>query len=242
MDLPSTEEYRYFIRLYRLDRLPDDLKDLSLKRKGIEDFQLIFLSYYIKERGWELRTLDLSSNRITVVPDFNIKTLELLDLEDNLISTVPDFSSLPNLETLNLYKNRLKEIPDFSHLPKLEELFLSKNKLTEIPRFTHLVSLGSLDLSDNKLTKLPDLSHLTALSPPDIRKNRFVKIPDGFTYDWDSLTGQKIDLVIRGTDIDIDDQPNDDEPRIILSKVLKDLKDAGFKIFHVVDNLKVELI
>ncbi|XP_035715235.1 leucine-rich repeat-containing protein 57 isoform X2 [Folsomia candida] len=108
-----------------------------------------------------LRSIDLSENKITEIPQ-NIGAflnLKLLNLNSNLIEVIPEqLGVLVKLETLYLSQNRIKVIPvSVQKLPKLKDINLSGNTITVFPAgFASLKFLSVLDLSKNRITDVPD--------------------------------------------------------------------------------------
>lgn len=164
----------------------EDQKDLDFNRSDTNNW-------------WNcepLRTLDLSSNVIKIIPSqikqlFNLTSLKL---HDNAIEELPaEIGCLTNLTTFSVSHNRLTKLPsDFFKLTELRILIMSHNKLDTLqPEFGDLVMLTKLDLSHNNLKTLPpgmgflvrlvDLNfshnHLNEL-PPDIVNLRDLKKMD----------------------------------------------------------------
>ena len=109
-----------------------------------------------------LRTLDLSNNRISILPSSisNFKSLKTLNLSHNRLSTLPPaLGQLPKLETLILTGNQVQKLPDtFSNLKNLKEIQLSSNKIDTFPMIlTQCRKLDLVDLSGNRITAVPDL-------------------------------------------------------------------------------------
>jgi Leucine-rich repeat (LRR) protein len=112
----------------------------------------------------DLRTLNLSANKLTQIP-----------------STI---SGLINLQHIELSYNQLTQIPDAVYdLKSLATLDLSHNQLTRISEhITKLSNLQKLDVAFNELTKLPDqITELTKLCALDLSHNKITEIPLGFS-------------------------------------------------------------
>ena len=113
----------------------------------------------IKERIEE-NELDLSLCNISKVPVIQLMTftkVTVLDLSCNRINVLPDnFSKLQHLVSLDLSKNGITELPaDFGELTKLKKLDLFKNNLEELPlSFYKLKGLLWLDLKANPIQEL----------------------------------------------------------------------------------------
>ncbi|CAH0384104.1 unnamed protein product [Bemisia tabaci] len=112
--------------------------------------------------GSELRTLDLSANRIQSLAELSdvskFKRLHTLLLNDNLITEIPKnaFSSLHNVHILNLTNNNIQTLTEnvFTNCKELQEIHLQNNSLAQLPKglLNHLNKLLILDLSSNQLT------------------------------------------------------------------------------------------
>ncbi|XP_056284333.1 leucine-rich alpha-2-glycoprotein-like [Pseudoliparis swirei] len=108
--------------------------------------------------------LDLSGNRLTVVPAAllqRLPSLENLDVSDNNLRDLEPAAlrNLRRLETLNLASNNLSSLTPtiFSHNLKLSQLFLQDNQLQELPG-TLLQGLQHLELlllNQNQLQRSP---------------------------------------------------------------------------------------
>lgn len=169
------------------------LSSLSLARNRIADLTLL---------SWTglsgLRTLDLSSNLLSALPERGFEGLGNLvsvDLTRNRIHTVHPmaFTALGNLRELTLNENQLRDLQrrSFQSLASLETLELRMNNITcdvgEV--FGDLRSLARLDLSQNRLQSLsPDyfetLSNLTDLG---LRANRLTTLDPRFRRVFDRL-------------------------------------------------------
>jgi len=84
----------------------------------------------------KLTSLDLSCNRINILPENFSKLVQLvqLDLSKNAITELPeDFGELVKLRKLDLFKNNLEELPlSFHRLKSLQWLDLKANPIQEI--------------------------------------------------------------------------------------------------------------
>ncbi|XP_022191101.2 slit homolog 2 protein [Nilaparvata lugens] len=107
-----------------------------------------------------LRTLDLSSNKISIVEEDALGRSELLRhllLAENQLESVPH-SLPPYLLVLDLDHNFISNITleDFAGLSKLRTLRLAWNKVSVVSdeAFSHLAALKNLDLSGNPLKLL----------------------------------------------------------------------------------------
>jgi len=108
-----------------------------------------------------LRSLDLSYNMISCLPDFRKITPKLrrLDLSHNNIEKIPDLPR--SLSVLLMADNSIKKLSsDFSQLPYLVILDFSQNMIESIPLLP--MSIQTIDFSSNRITNVihsetPDL-------------------------------------------------------------------------------------
>ncbi|KAM4014252.1 leucine-rich repeat-containing protein 57 isoform 1-T3 [Anomaloglossus baeobatrachus] len=108
-----------------------------------------------------LRTIDLSSNKIEALPPWigKFAVLKSLSLNHNRLTVLPDeLCKLKKLETLHLASNHISRLPaDFGQLSTLKTLNLSGNQLRGIPpQLCSLRHLNVVDLSKNKIQAIPD--------------------------------------------------------------------------------------
>ncbi|CAM2115866.1 unnamed protein product [Caretta caretta] len=108
-----------------------------------------------------LRTIDLSNNKIEILPPLmgKFSVLKSLALNNNNLAALPEeLCKLKKLETLHVNGNHLTQLPaTFGQLLALKTLSLSGNKLRTVP--TQLCSLHHLDvvdLSRNQIQSVPD--------------------------------------------------------------------------------------
>lgn len=132
--------------------------------------------------------LDLSGNKLSVIPDgafSNLPLLYNLVLERNLLKVITKrtFTGLDNLRGLVLNKNKLETIDSdvFINLTKLETLSLSANNLKSLsPKaFTNLGQVITLYLKENELVHLPDniLCPLHSLEQLSLDYNKLESLP-----------------------------------------------------------------
>ena len=155
-----------------------------------------------------VRTLDLSNNKLKVLPDAlaNLKALKSLNCEHNKLtkgSISPSLARLSNLAVLSLGNNRLGKNAEESItgnankkkvkasatqdiilpiIPSLKQLKLNDNQLHTIPPqicSPLLVKLELLDLSNNNIEILPSgIQHLVALQSLNLDHNALLSLPD----------------------------------------------------------------
>ena len=117
-----------------------------------------------------LQKVDLTGNKITVLPQVTSASLYKLVLDENEISlcgmkthngirilslnknkmtTCIGFSSMFNLEELSLQENEIATLNGLEILPKLKKLNLNGNKLERLEGFPKLESIVELSLEGN---------------------------------------------------------------------------------------------
>lgn len=124
-----------------------------------------------------LRTLDLSNNKLKLIPQIigQFSQLKHLSLNDNrLIEINQAIGLLANLVTLNLNNNSLRSLPDsISNLTNLRSVSLSSNNLSTFPViFCRLKNLDFLDLSRNKITQVTDQVFELQVSELNLNQNQ----------------------------------------------------------------------
>ena len=149
--------------------------------------------------GKSLRTLDLSGNNISQLPDSvgELKHLEKLQLgsticelerrafqNGNWLHSLPNsFGWMINLQKLHLDENLLTELPEnFGSLVNLEWADFGQNRLQRLPEsFCSLTRLWFLQLSQNFLERLPDdFGNLTNLVELRLSNNYLAELPSSF--------------------------------------------------------------
>lgn len=130
-----------------------------------------------------LRTLDLSGNRIKALPE-NIgafKVLKTLTLAKNQLEAIPqDIGQLVKLENLNLAFNLLTAIPSsVSQLRNLKEVNLSQNRLKTFPScLLGLKQLNMVDLSGNSITCIPQGIERLEATELVLNQNQISSLPE----------------------------------------------------------------
>ncbi|XP_056152164.1 leucine-rich repeat-containing protein 57 [Lampris incognitus] len=116
-----------------------------------------------------LRTVDLSGNKIEVLPAFigHFLHLKSLTLNSNKLTSIPsEICKLKKLETLSLNGNQIQQLPStLGQLKALRTLSLSGNRLRDFPGgLGTLRQLDLLDLSKNRIqTVPPEVTDLQAI-------------------------------------------------------------------------------
>lgn len=174
----------------------------SIENLGIADNELLgspLPDSFGTVSGKSLKTLDLSANNISKLPDTmgELKKLEKLQLgsticelerrafqNGNWILTLPSsFGWMVNLQKLHLDENQLVELPEnFGSLVNLEWVDFGQNRLQRLPSsFCLLTKLWFLQLSQNYLKMLPDnFGNLTSLIELRLNNNCLTELPSSF--------------------------------------------------------------
>lgn len=124
-----------------------------------------------------LRTLDLSDNKFSQIPDSIGSFLQLkhFQINHNRLTGLPDaLGKLSKLESLSAESNRISFIPTSIHsLNHLKQVFLADNKLVEFPMaFCNLKQLDILDLSRNQIQSIPDGVHSLQVAELNLNQNQ----------------------------------------------------------------------
>ncbi|XP_029982806.1 leucine-rich repeat-containing protein 57-like isoform X1 [Sphaeramia orbicularis] len=136
----------------------------QLMGKGLQEFP-----EELQRLTSNLRTVDLSNNRIEVLPVSigNFLQLKSLTLNGNKLTSVPaDIGKLKKLETLSLNGNRIQVLPPtLNQLKALRTLSLAGNQIQEFPPgLGALRHLDLLDLSRNHIQSVPaEVAELQAI-------------------------------------------------------------------------------
>lgn len=134
-----------------------------------------------------LQTLDLSENRLNVIPSStfeNLRQLTTINLSQNDFVALPkSLKFLQHLTKLDLSYNKLLQVPtELGYLTQLEYLDLSSNLIDSLPTdaicqaWKH--SLKTLKLANNLILRLPSqIGLLTAIQELDLRNNKLRYLP-----------------------------------------------------------------
>ncbi|KAK1875472.1 Leucine-rich repeat-containing protein 57 [Dissostichus eleginoides] len=142
----------------------------QLTAKGLQEFP-----EELQRLTANLRTVDLSGNKIEVLPPAigNFLHMKSLTLNSNRITALPsEISKLKKLETLSLNGNRIVTLPSsLGQLKALRTLNLSGNRISEFPPgLGTLRHLDLLDLSRNQIRNVP--AHVSELQTIEINLNQ----------------------------------------------------------------------
>lgn len=130
-----------------------------------------------------LKSLDLSENRFTVIPDDIAKftLLKTLKVGSNKLEALPDcLGVLVKLENLLAGNNMILYVtPSLKNLKNLKQVQLGNNHITEFPlMLCGLEKLDMLDLSRNKITAIPDGVQSLKAVELNLNQNQIVSISD----------------------------------------------------------------
>lgn len=136
------------------------LEELKITELDDTQFQTILDLIKQKKLSHAILSLDISCNRLTVLPQNigNLVSLKILNISNNQLAELPDsLKKCTELQALCMAKNYLKSLPEkIGNFKALLKLDLSQNQLSELP-----ASIGScpvlewLNIGNNKLTELP---------------------------------------------------------------------------------------
>ncbi|XP_041827394.1 leucine-rich repeat-containing protein 57 [Melanotaenia boesemani] len=136
----------------------------QLTGKGLQEFP-----EELQRLTANLRTVDLSGNKIPVLPSTigNFLQLKSLTLNSNRLTGLPsEIGKLKKLETLSLNGNQIQQLPPtLCQLKALRTLNLAGNQISEFPLgLETLRQLDLLDLSRNRIQNVPaEVSQLQAI-------------------------------------------------------------------------------
>lgn len=130
-----------------------------------------------------LRTLDLSYNKFSRIPDDigNFTILKQLNVSHNRLTTLPEvLGQLAKLESLNASVNQIRSMPmSLLNLSHLKQVNLSDNQIAEFPlMFGELKHLDVLDLSKNRLTTIPDAAATLHVIELNLNQNQISTISE----------------------------------------------------------------
>ncbi|NXT67868.1 LRC32 protein, partial [Chaetops frenatus] len=144
-----------------------------------------------------LSKLNLSTNSITCISDFNLRQLEILDLSRNIIETfsITRSNDEYSLRCLDLSENKLLHFPVFPQVNKLVTLNLSNNliQLTAESSYNKMDYMDnewldpSFHLLDQKQSRNISSLYLSQLVYLDLSYNEIKSIPDKFFESMVSL-------------------------------------------------------
>ncbi|XP_054036004.1 toll-like receptor 2 [Dryobates pubescens] len=182
-----------------IESLPKKLKHLK-----VSNCSIVELPEWFADTMGELLLLDLSSNRISVLPDLP-PSLQHLDVSNSDIKMIPPgFKSASNLTIFNIQNNKITDMhPEYLPLT-LTKCDISKNKLNLLLLTDALEKLEHLNVSGNLITRLEPTSHLSVLTNLDSSHNLISELPDHFgkslpMLKYFNLSGNKISFLQRGS-------------------------------------------
>ncbi|XP_064002040.1 toll-like receptor 2 [Pogoniulus pusillus] len=182
-----------------IESLPKKLKHLKMSNCSIVE-----LPEWFADTMSELLFLDLSSNRISALPDLPT-SLQHLDVSNSDIKMIPPgFKSVSNLTTFSIQNNKITDMhPEYLPLT-LTKCDISKNKLNLLSLTDTLEKLEHLNVSGNLITRLEPTSTLSALTNLDSSHNLISELPDNFgkslpVLKYFNLSGNKISFLQHGS-------------------------------------------
>lgn len=182
-----------------IESLPESVRHLK-----VSNCSIVELPEWFANRMQELLFLDLSSNRISMLPDLPI-SLQQLDISNSDIKIIPPrFKSLSNLTVFNIQNNKLTEMHPEYFPSTLTTCDISKNKLKVLSLTKALENLESLNVSGNLITRLEPACQLPSLTNLDSSHNLISELPDHLGQSLlmlkhFNLSGNKISFLQRGS-------------------------------------------
>ncbi|KFP09602.1 toll-like receptor 2 [Egretta garzetta] len=175
----------------------------KVKRLKMSNCSIVELPEWFAGTMEELVFLDLSSNRISMLPDLP-PSLQHLDISNSDIKIIPpSFNSVSNLTILSIQNNKITDMHP-EHFPlTLTKCDISKNKLNKLSLTDALEKLQYLNVSGNLITRLEPTGNLSALANLDSSHNLISEVPDHFgkslpMLKYFNLSGNKISFLQRG--------------------------------------------
>lgn len=117
-----------------------------------------------------LQKVDLSTNKITVLPHIQCANLYKLILDENEIAK-SELKSHQNLKELSLKKNKLTTCEGIERMYSLHTLNLEENEIASLKGLSVLPKLTALNLKTNKLEKLDEFPRLEMLETLELDAN-----------------------------------------------------------------------
>lgn len=131
-----------------------------------------------------IEKLDLSGNLLVSMPDLSgMEKLKTLDLSQNMFSSVPEgVLKAIKLASLSMNGNDITELPpELAGLKHLTALSISGNQLSAFPDVLLGLELETLNISDNPVGSLPDnISDMAALKSLNAAECGLKALPDKF--------------------------------------------------------------
>ncbi|XP_058594024.1 leucine-rich repeat-containing protein 57 isoform X1 [Neofelis nebulosa] len=136
-----------------LQKLTSNLRTIDLSNNKIESLPPMIIGKFTL-----LKSLSLNNNKLTVLPDelCNLKKLEMLSLNNNHLRELPStFGQLSALKTLSLSGNQLRALPpQLCSLRHLDVVDLSKNQIRSIPDTVGELQVIELNLNQNQISQI----------------------------------------------------------------------------------------
>uniref|UniRef100_A0A914HYP4 Disease resistance R13L4/SHOC-2-like LRR domain-containing protein n=1 Tax=Globodera rostochiensis TaxID=31243 RepID=A0A914HYP4_GLORO len=179
---------RLGIRYNHLLELPSTLAQCTLLDEFVvESNKLQALPDGILNALPSLKSINLSRNQLSAIPQGGFEQTVSVNVEHNSISKENELTAFPldfgtwvTITELNVSNNEIHELPlDIDKLINLEVLVLSTNRLKKLPtQIGSLRRLRELDLEENELEAIPsEIGFLTALTKLWIQSNQLTSLP-----------------------------------------------------------------
>jgi Leucine-rich repeat (LRR) protein len=177
---------------------PLDLTELHILYATPEGLARAFVEIVKLELGLKIKSLYVSGNHLTYLPEGlfqGLSNLKILDLSYNQLSHLPEdlFQGLTSLQEIYLSGNQLNSLPEglFHGLIALQMIALTNNQLSSLPArlFRGLTALEVIFSSINQLSSLPEglFQGLNSLDGVDFSTNQLSSLPEGIFQESTNL-------------------------------------------------------
>ena len=166
--------------------LPRDLSKLDLKENLIPCIKFETEPSAIESRP-NIQYFDLSSNKLTEIPEDLPLSINYLLLQNNMIKIAKkaSFEELNSLQTLNLSGNQIEEVKFTTKIfTCLYDLNLSFNKIKTLPEgfFSPSKTLVTFSVSNNPLICIDNsIKEMHTLQRLDLRSTKLTQLPPGLS-------------------------------------------------------------
>jgi hypothetical protein len=156
MRISKREDFDNLLNQINNDQFRDDEIDIACHHRGydynVSDNDVQALEQAINNNQWcqdNLSYIDLSNNKLTIVPQFKCRNLQKLNLYGNALSDCPQLTDTPNLQELAVQRLCLTRAPSVNMLTELRFLRISSNKLRVPPNVVMCTNLRYFFMIEN---------------------------------------------------------------------------------------------
>ena len=138
-DISMVADLHYLVFL---DASGNDIRDISFQENPY------ILTY--------LQQLNLSKNKIKLLPGIKLARLRKLNLNENEIQSLENLEGQKSLQIFEARKNQIKDLTGQKEMDSLRELYLGENQIKDLNGISGMKSLETLYLRANQITAVPD--------------------------------------------------------------------------------------